>query len=55
MLHTEILEISDILDDVKQNVTVSKLTMNDIVNDRWTYDHSTSPLTVTNQQELEQQ
>ncbi len=27
----------------------SKITINDIVNDRWTYDHSTSPLTVTNQ------
>jgi hypothetical protein len=27
----------------------SKLTINDIVVDRWSYDHSTSPLTVTNQ------
>jgi hypothetical protein len=27
----------------------SKLTINDIVVDRWLYDHSTSPLTVTNQ------
>jgi hypothetical protein len=27
----------------------SKITINDIVNDRWTYDHSTSPLTITNQ------
>ena len=27
----------------------SKLTINDIVIDRWTYDHSTSPLTITNQ------
>ena len=27
----------------------SKLTINDIVIDRWLYDHSTSPLTITNQ------
>jgi hypothetical protein len=31
------------------NIISSKLTINDIVNDRWTYDHSTSPLTITNQ------
>ncbi len=31
------------------NVISSKLTINNIVNDRWTYDHSTSPLIVTNQ------
>jgi hypothetical protein len=31
------------------NNIISKITINDIVNDRWTYDHSTSPLTVTNQ------
>ncbi len=27
----------------------SKLMINNIVSDRWTYDHSTSPLTTTNQ------
>jgi hypothetical protein len=31
------------------NNIVSRITINNIVSDRWTYDHSTSPLTITNQ------
>ncbi len=31
------------------NNIVSRITINDIVNDGWTYDHSTAPLTITNQ------
>jgi hypothetical protein len=31
------------------NLISSRLTVNDIVNDRWTYNHNTSPATITNQ------